>query len=488
MQFSQETHRLLLLLLAAFGLVAVTTTYWAVTGPETILTREDNPRLVEQQARLLRGQIVDREGEILVNSYAAQGGIAVRDYLYPAMNSALGYYSMRYGTAGAEAAYDIPLSGIDRARDLAARFEESVLHRPPRGTDVRLTFDLAIQQAAAQALGDRAGAVVVMRVPDGAISAMVSQPTYDPNTLNANWEQLAADPGEPFFNRALQGNYQPGGTIYPLLITAALIEQFPVETIFDEADRPVRVAGVTLTCINEPPADRLTLFDAFTFGCPAPFLEFAQRLGLETVRDALALFRPEERPTLPGFITEPQPESIVQPIITPEPEGALPSRLAFGLDDALGQGEFQFTPLELASITAALINRGNIPQPYTLLAVRPPDEKDWQPVLSNTQSTPVTTTENARRLQSLLRQNVVRGTAHAAARDDLDIGGTVAVSYSGETSNVWFAGFVRLDATQGYTVVVLLEDSGDVELAAAIGGDVLAAAAADTTVPPASDS
>ena len=62
-------------------------------------------------------------------------------------------------------------------------------------------------------MGDYHGAVVVLNIPSGEVLAIVSLPTYDPNTLDTNWEQLTQAAGKPFFNRALQGAYQPGGTL-----------------------------------------------------------------------------------------------------------------------------------------------------------------------------------------------------------------------------------------------------------------------------------
>ncbi|TVR23083.1 MAG: hypothetical protein EA396_04805 [Anaerolineaceae bacterium] len=463
MQFTREIQRIVIMALIALGLVALTSTYWVLTG-ERVLNRDDNPRLVEATARIMRGGIYDRDGVLLVETNPSPtSGRAIRTYHHPAMHSVLGYYSMRYGEGGAEAAFNERLQGEREPSNLWRWFERYVMHQPQTGDDIRLTLDLAIQQAAHDALDGRRGALVVVSVPDGAIKALVSLPTFDPNELDARWGELTQDAGEPFFNRALQGAYQPGATMYSLLVLSALVNQFPAEIAFDSATRPIEVGDVRLTCTEQPPADILTIFDALTFGCPAPFADFAEQIGYDAIHNTLRLIRPDLPPTLSGFITE----------------SASPERVpsVIGLKEALGQGDFRTTPLEMALVMASFINNGNAPAPVTLQAARPAYSDDWVTLRTVQPSLPITTPENARRIAALLRQNVVRGTAQEAFHADFDIGGQSALSYAGAGVHTWFVGFLREEARRGYAIALILEDTQDLALAATIGGEVLRAAA-----------
>ncbi len=457
MQFSREIRRLAAGTLAAFGLIVVVAAYWVVTGTQTISTRDDNPRRLEQRARLQRGTIYDRDDMILAESRLERSGRTER--VYNLTNGALGYYSLLYGTSGAEAAFDDVLMP-EEADDLAEWFQREILHVTASGDDIRLTLDHQVEQIAAEAMHGYRGGLVLLSVPDGGVTAMVSNPTFNPNTLDANWENLTASDDEPFFNRALQGNYQPGGTIYTMQILTALINRWPGETIFEDADRPVEIDGVTLTCATPPPASSLTLYDAYTFGCPAPFLAFTEQAGGDALAQTIALIRPETPLQLPDFPTTDRP-------ITPE--------LTTG--DALGQGEFQVTILEMAAFTASVINTGNAPRPYILDAIQPAGSGDWQDAHTTNQRVPITTPENARRIAALMRQNVSRGTAASATTADYDIGGQAALGYAGDSTFTWFIGFVRLDASTGYSIALVLEDTADRDLAAQIGGMVLQAAA-----------
>ncbi len=106
MHFTREINRLTTALLILLGIVALVATYWAVVGPDTILLRQDNPRLVQAESQIHRGDIVDRNGTLLATSNINSDGSFTRQYLYPEMNSALGYASIRYGVGGAEAAFN----------------------------------------------------------------------------------------------------------------------------------------------------------------------------------------------------------------------------------------------------------------------------------------------------------------------------------------------------------------------------------------------
>jgi peptidoglycan glycosyltransferase len=463
MQFTREINRLLLALLIGFCIIALAAAYWAVVGPDTILLRQDNPRLVLAEANIRRGSIFDRNDKLLVTSLPNENGVQ-RDYLQPTTYSALGYFSLRYGTSGAEAAYDRILRGDDLTQDLM----DSLMHQPRRGSDIRLTLDLDVQSQVAAALGDRTGAVVVLAVPSGEVLALVSTPTFNPNALDANWEQLTKAPGQPFFNRALQGRYQPGGVLQTPLIAAALLSNHPLDTPIANATRPVQIANVELRCAVYLAVRSLTLRESYAFGCPAPFAQLVNNLGLGTAQAAFDTFHLRDLPTLPGFVVQPPdaPTQTPQLLLT---QGNL-------LADALGQGSLTVTPMGMAVIAGAIVNDGNAPQPTALLAMRRPETSAWIPNTDSRPSLPLTTANTARQLQDMMRLAVAQGAAQNAGRPNIDIGGHAALAYSGNQSQAWFVGFATLGGRQGVAVAVVLENSSDPGLAADIGGTALAIA------------
>lgn len=491
-------------LLLALGFIVLAATYWAVTGTDTILLREDNPRRVEAEAAIWRGSIFDRDDSLLAQTTVGTNNLLKRDYLRPEVYGLVGYYSLRYGTGGVEAAFDAVLRGDDFPPDLGRVFAQDVLHQAQHGADVRLTVDLTVQRAALMAMADHTGAAVVLNA-SGEVLALVSLPAYNPNALDERWDSLVTAPEQPFFNRALQGRYQPGGVLQTPLMTAALIAGHPVNEVVEQAGRTLTlenltvsgnadnsgegeggsvIESVTLRCATSPPSNRLTLTEAYAFACPGPFADLYQTLGEGVIEDTFDLFALEQPNVLPGFAAQPQPVNSTPSLATMTAPGATPEVPAIvttivtdeiTLSDVLGQGELTVSPLDMAVLTASIISGGNAPEPYMLLATRAPD----QPWVRDAQvhgSRPVMTAQVANQLQTMMRAATVSGSARRAARADITIGGHVALAYSGDQEQTWFVGYALQGQNQGVALALVLEDFGDPDTAAEIGGKILEAA------------
>ena len=100
---------------------------------------------------------------------------------------------------------------------------------PVSGYNMVLTIDADLQKAAWQAIEGKAGSAVVMDPRDGAVLAMVSSPSFDPNLFyegisSDQWSQLQNNPFAPLSNKAISGQYPPGST-YKLIVAAAALEE-----------------------------------------------------------------------------------------------------------------------------------------------------------------------------------------------------------------------------------------------------------------------
>ncbi len=471
MRFGREINRLLIGLLFGFALIAAAAAYWAITGAETILQRADNPRRVLAEAAIRRGTIQDRDGTILAES-VSDNGVMTRRYLHPEAYSVIGYYSQRHGTGGIEAAFDAILSGSERAAsgDLRRRLEEEVLHLPRRGSDIRLTLELDVQRALVDAFAGAHGAAIVMSVPDGGVLGMISQPDFDPNLLDAHWDDLRADPGRPFFNRALQARYQPGSAAQTMLMAGALLTRQPLDTPIENAAAPFQLGDLTLSCAFALPDLELTLRDAYAFACPSPFADLVIQLDVSGVQGLFDTFRIGALPSLIGADTA----AVSGGGAAPAPQMIVTADNL--LAEALGQGSWGLTSLEMATIAAGIVNDGNAPQPTILAAIRHPDSQTWIPADTARPTLAIATISTARGLQDLMRSAAAFGAAGNAARSFLDIGGHVGLAYTGEQTLAWFVGFVTVDIRRAAVVVIVLEDSRDLGLAADIGGTALAQA------------
>ncbi|WP_434081316.1 penicillin-binding transpeptidase domain-containing protein [Sanguibacter sp. Z1732] len=148
----------------------------------------------------------------------------------PLYAHATGYFSM-FQMTGIERASSSVLSGTDDSL-LWSRIRSLFTGSQQQGGSVELTLDPAAQEAARDALGDQQGAVVALDPRTGAILAMVSTPSFDPNDLavhssaqvNETYNELVADEANPLINRAIGGGLYAPGSVFKLVDAAMLLE------------------------------------------------------------------------------------------------------------------------------------------------------------------------------------------------------------------------------------------------------------------------
>ncbi len=144
------------------------------------------------------------------------------------------------GKMGVEEAYETTLRGewggqqveVDGAGRILRILGEK---EAKSGKDLKITIDLPAQKAAEAALGDKKGAIVALNPNTGAVLAMVSRPTFDPNIFSGRitpemWKQLQGK-GNPFVNRAMRG-FPPASTFKVVTQTAGMESgKYPPNTI-----------------------------------------------------------------------------------------------------------------------------------------------------------------------------------------------------------------------------------------------------------------
>jgi len=467
---TRELNRVALAALLGFALAALTLGYWAIVRADDLLEREDNARSVIAEQRIARGAILGREGVRLAYSEEVDDtGRMRRVYPYPAAAPALGYYSLTYGEAGIEDAADGVLRGAG-GRGAWRTWWDDTLHRAPVGGDVRATVDLGVQRAAAGALGGAQGAAVVVEVPSGALLALVSQPSYDPNTLDRDWDRLAADAHAPLLNRATAGAYQPGGAWQTALL-AALLAEYPdlvaqadgvLYADLPDAAAPVALDELKLFCLPGTPDEPLTLAAAYAWGCPAPFARALDGATLTPARlwERLGVMGLVEPPALPGY-----PAGTGRP---PKPltDATTPAALEAAL---VGQGALTLTPLQLAQFIAAIANGGSAVPLHAIDAVRPPGSDAWQPEPLPARRAALMRADVAAVLAQVMQQAAAANPVIAGAWPDAEaLHGHVGLAYAGpeHTPYAWFAGYVTVSQASAegplaVAVVVVVEDEAD---------------------------
>ena len=455
-------NRLSLGFLVAFGLVAGALGYWTIVARTSVLARQDNARNVLAEQHIQRGRILARDEQVLAYTRFGEDGIAVRVYPHIEAASVVGYASLRYGVSGIEAESDEILRGT-AFLDLTETLINQTLHRPLVGGDVRLTLDLAVQEAAYAALGDSSGAIVALEPYSGDILALVSLPSFDPNTLDENWDGLTADPASPLLNRATQGLYQPGTAFLPITLGEALNTGIDLKSSIAPGSSITRVDTVSFGCAKTPSRAVATLDDAFMWGCPGPF----QRLGISLGRESIVS-------SIDDFgLTETEFDLPVDQVELEDN-----TRFDAGLT-AIGQGRITVTPWHMALVASAFANRGQMPAPHLISATRAPDG-EWidNPISESLRGT--ISPSSAVSIATLMKLSVESGAAQAASQPGYDISGVCGIALSGPEHAVdtWFIGFIVLPNDRLTAIAVLLDNQNDCDRASRIGGEVLRASAA----------
>jgi peptidoglycan glycosyltransferase len=432
-----------LCMLVAAGMLG----YWGLIRAPELTAREDNPRWIEHERRIRRGDILDRRGRPLVRSEAGPVRTWERVYLVPEAAPVVGYASIHLGTGGIEDAYNAELRGEDPddvPTTLRKRIRADLIPRTRAGVTVTLTLDRDLQIAASQALAGQAGAVVLLDVHTGDVLAMASQPTYDPNQIEDQWNVLSYGPDKPMLNRAAQGLYPPGQVFQTVTLAAAVQQGLAQpDTVYQDETGIVLTVDPPISCPSDPPAVSYTLSEAYQWPCNVLFARLGIEIGSVHLADAARQLGIGQASDLPIEVST----------------GEL---LRGGLWDArvtgqtaMGRGDFFVTPLDMALVFSTVANGGQRPTPRLVLSVgdTPSSVPEQSSVLSPTSAAMVgrvlVDAYQAGAAGTGLPQTGIAGTARAT-----DSG------IPGAPDHAWFAGYAPADAPQ-VAVAVIVEHAGD---------------------------
>ena len=428
-----------------------------------------------------------------------------RYYPFSALASqVLGFVNTEGGVYGLEAGYEDVLKGIPgrvvtgkTAKNVEMYNSYSNYIDAVNGYDLTLTLDSTIQAYAEQAIetGIQAydvrngGFCVVMDPKTGAVLAMASSPEVGPNSYSAVtdsllqeeiqadvpgfYEQLKAEnaqkPAEEqstdaelqeqaaaqaaakaretqWRNKAIREPYEPGSTFKALVLAAALEEGVVDENSTFDCPGYYMVNGVRINCSKVQGHGHQTLAEAVQNSCNPAFMMIGQRLGAEKFYDYFEAFGMTEVTgiDLPG---EEKGQDWGREYIT-SLEGYLSLATA-----SFGQ-RFTVTPLQMITAFSAVINGGNLYQPYVVQSITDASGA----VLQNTEPTltrQVVSQESSDRARAILESVVSEGTGGNAYQAGYRIGGKTGSSETDEEGRtiVSFMGFAPADDPQ---VIVLL--------------------------------
>lgn len=476
--------------LALLAILFLTGNYIQFVNAASYTAHPDNRRNLIYAYQNPRGQILVGNTPV-ATSVPTTGTLKyLRKYANgPLYAQATGYFSVNYGSTSIEKNENALLQGTD-SRLATQQFLNTIEDKPKSGGSVVLTLDAAAQQAAYNGLANVGGgkeiegAVVALDPKTGAILALVSAPSFDPNALASHTSTdesraanaLTADPLQPMLDRALAETYPPGSTFKIITSATAMqngINGQPVNenTVIQSPTNVLPLPGSTSTISNDSgeTCGNTSLINAFTLSCNTVYGQIgldvggaqlqteAQKWGFNTNGPSVPMNA--AMPVFPNNVSQPQ-----------------------AAQSAIGQFNVRMTPLQGAMMAAGVANGGVIMAPY--LVKQELDTKGG--VLSAASPhqlyNPITS-DQANQLKDMMISVVQNGTGTAAQISGVQVAGKTGTAQRGAGQNAlaWFLSFAPADNPK-VAVAVLVQDNnpnaGDVyggTLAAPIAKDVIQA-------------
>lgn len=453
----------------------------------TLVTDGRNSRTVYATFGADRGPIMVGDTAIAESVPNEDSSTYQRSYPGGAMYAPVtGYLSTAHvSTTGLEHAENSVLTGEDPSL-FSSRIKSLITGETLQGGAVELTIDPAVQQAAWDALGGRQGAVVALDPSTGAILAMVSSPSFDPNTIATNeaaearaaYDALDADESKPLVNRAIAGDLYPPGSTFKILTVAAALRSGMI-TADTEVDAPdtLTLPGTTHELENyagETCGSRtVTLAYAFAESCNTPFAQLAIDVGDHKLANEAEAW---------GFNAPLSIPLAVTPSVYPA--NSSPDQTAMA---GIGQSSVRATPLMMAMVAATIGNSGDQMQPYLVSRTLDSDLNVVATTSPSVLRTPIDD-QTALTLSQLMQQAVAEGTGTTAQVAGVTVAGKTGTSETGSDEGgpiTWFIGFAGTDISNPTIALAVVLDGGAQTASTGTGGSVagpIAASVIDAAV------
>ena len=278
----------------------------------------------------------------------------------------------RIGKSGIEKKYDLHLRGKTGAVQTEVNAygrEIRELNKKPgqKGERVNLTIDAELQIFCQEILShQKSASCVVMNAHTGEVYAMCSSPSFDPNLFTYGisadqYEELLSTPGAPFTNKVISGAYPPGSTFKMITALAALKHKVITKNSSFTCNGYHDIGKDRFHCWKRSGHGRVDLVKSLQQSCDIFYYEVAQKLGIEKIADMARTFGLGEKLD----IDLPTERSGLVPDKNWK-RGRFGDRWHIGetVVAAIGQGYLQTTPLQLATMTARIVNGGYAVQPH----------------------------------------------------------------------------------------------------------------------------
>jgi penicillin-binding protein 2 len=278
----------------------------------------------------------------------------------------------KIGKTAIEKKFDAELRGVAGASEVEVNVlgrEVRELRNKPsvKGKPLVLTIDSSLQNFAQARLAmERSASAVVMNAKTGEIYALASHPTFDPNIFARGipsdlWEELLSDPGHPLTNKAVAGQYPPGSTFKMVTALAGLESGKITEHTHQYCPGFFNFGNARFHCWRKEGHGSVNVVRALAESCDTFFYGVANDIGIDRIAEMgrklgmgskLDFDLAEERPGL-------MPDKAWK-----KRELGQTWHPGETIVAAIGQGYVEATPLQMAVMTARIVNGGVAVKPW----------------------------------------------------------------------------------------------------------------------------
>ena len=242
------------------------------------------------------------------------------------------------------------------------RISQLEYQKGKKGKTIRLTVDTEIQKLCNELLAEKAGSICVMDIYTGAIIAMHSSPSFDPNLFlfginQDDWSLIRNNPLKPLTNKSLQGLYSPGSTIKPIVALSALENKIISPNFKINCTGKTEMYGQTYHCWKKKGHGVVNLRNAMKQSCDTYFYEVARKLGVDRLEVTASNFGLGQK--VLGDLFDIEKKGLVPTTKWKKDNLGKGWVLGETLITGIGQGYIQTTPLQLCFMTAQLANGGH---------------------------------------------------------------------------------------------------------------------------------
>lgn len=428
--------------LLLFLILIIYILFFSFFNSKKIIGNPYNPRVTKSQNNnVIRGSILDRNLNVLAETKDN------RVYNYDNVFAhTIGF--INNGGYGIESKYNFDMQTLNN--ELIQRFnKEFNKDYKLKANSLVLTLDKDLQNFCYEKLKDKNGAIIVMDSTTGKILAMVSSPSFNPNNISNDWNNLVNDTkNNPLINRATQGLYPPA-SVFKILTSATFIENYEDFENYTYTCKGYETFGdIKIECFDKKAHGNLNLEKALAVSCNSFFANLSNLITPEQLAETAnkALFNNSL-----NFTLEYNKSSFTLNNTSPIDEI---------IQTYIGQGKTLVTPLHIALIGSSIANNGIMMTPYIVESKLDYKgnviDKNLPKKLTNAFSI-----ETAQTIKNMLEKVVTEGTGKKAKIDNISISAkTGTAQVEGQKDHTWFLGMAPTE-NPNIVVSIIFENSGE---------------------------